>query len=459
MGNPTALIVDDEPDIRELLELTLLRMNVDTISAANLTDARAALANRDFQLCLADMRLPDGDGIDLVREIHEKYPGTPVAMITAHGNMETAIEALKAGAFDFVSKPVDLPVLRNLVSKALKLHEPDGKPACSMEQDASECPLRGRSDAMEKVRELIGKLARSQAPVHITGESGTGKELAARLIHQMGPRNDGPFVAVNCGAIPHELMESELFGYKKGAFTGAVTDKTGLFVEANGGTLFLDEVADLPLSMQVKLLRVIQEKMVRPVGATEEIRIDVRIISATHQNLARRVKEGEFRQDLYYRLNVIELHMPSLRQRPEDIPELTQHLLENIAGNYQQPVPRLQEDALNALRAHHFPGNVRELENILERAFALCENGVITLDDLGMLDVSDNLGNNHAGQERLPGESLEDYLARVEKDILLKALDEAGGNKTSAANRLGISFRSFRYRLNKLGIGGKNEAK
>ncbi len=459
MGNPTALIVDDEPDIRELLELTLLRMNVDTISAANLADARAALANRDFQLCLADMRLPDGDGIDLVREIHEKYPGTPVAMITAHGNMETAIEALKAGAFDFVSKPVDLPVLRNLVSKALKLHEPDGKPACSMEQDASECPLRGRSHAMEKVRELISKLARSQAPVHITGESGTGKELAARLIHQMGPRNDGPFVAVNCGAIPHELMESELFGYKKGAFTGAVTDKTGLFVEANGGTLFLDEVADLPLSMQVKLLRVIQEKMVRPVGATEEIRIDVRIISATHQNLARRVKEGEFRQDLYYRLNVIELHMPSLRQRPEDIPELTQHLLENIAGNYQQPVPRLQEDALNTLRAHHFPGNVRELENILERAFALCENGVITLDDLGMLDLPDSPESDTGRQERLPGESLEDYLARVEKDILLKALDEAGGNKTSAANRLGISFRSFRYRLNKLGIGGKNEEK
>ncbi len=459
MDNPTALIVDDEPDIRELLELTLLRMNVETVSAANLAEARAALASRDFQLCLADMRLPDGDGIDLVREIHEKYPGTPVAMITAHGNMETAIEALKAGAFDFVSKPVDLPVLRNLVSKALKLHEPDDRQVCKLEQEVPECPLRGGSSAMEKVRELIGKLARSQAPVHITGESGTGKELAARLIHQMGPRNDGPFVAVNCGAIPHELMESELFGYKKGAFTGAVTDKTGLFVEASGGTLFLDEVADLPLSMQVKLLRVIQEKMVRPVGATKEIRIDVRIISATHQDLAKKVQEGEFRQDLFYRLNVIELRMPSLRQRPEDIPELTRHLLEHIAGNYQQAVPRVQEDAMEALKAHPFPGNVRELENILERAFALCEDGVITLDDLGLLNLPGDQTDTATEQPRLPDENLEDYLARVEKNILLKALDEAGGNKTLAANRLGISFRSFRYRLSKLGIGGRDEDK
>jgi len=459
MDKPTALIVDDEPDIRELLELTLLRMNVDTVSAANLAEARKALANRDFQLCLADMRLPDGDGIDLVREIHEGYPGTPVAMITAHGNMETAIEALKAGAFDFVSKPVDLPVLRNLVSTALKLHEPDGGQSCDKDREDPECPLRGQSPTMAKVRELIGKLARSQAPVHITGESGTGKELAARLIHQMGPRKDGPFVAVNCGAIPHELMESELFGYRKGAFTGAVNDKTGLFVEASGGTLFLDEVADLPLSMQVKLLRVIQEKMVRPVGATEETRIDVRIISATHQNLAQKVQEGEFRQDLYYRLNVIELHMPALRERAEDIPELVRHLLDNIASNYQQAVPKLEQEAMDALRAHHFPGNVRELENILERAFALCENGVITLDDLGILEFSGSREQGEALQDRLPGESLEDYLARVEKDILLKALDEAGGNKTSAANRLGISFRSFRYRLNKLGIGGKDEEK
>jgi two-component system response regulator PilR (NtrC family) len=459
MDNPTALIVDDEPDIRELLELTLLRMNISTVTAANLAEARQSLATQNFQLCLADMRLPDGDGIDLVREIHERHPETPVAMITAHGNMETAIEALKAGAFDFVSKPVDLSVLRNLVSTALKLQEPGDQQACDTDQEDSQCPLRGTSTAMDKVRNLISKLARSQAPVHITGESGTGKELAARLIHQLGPRNGNPFVAVNCGAIPHELMESELFGYKKGAFTGAVADKTGLFVEANGGTLFLDEVADLPLSMQVKLLRVIQEKMVRPVGATGEVRIDVRIISATHQNLAQRVQEGGFRQDLYYRLNVIELHMPSLRERPEDIPGLTRHLLEAIASNYQQPVPELQKEALDALRRHDFPGNVRELENILERAFALCDNGIITLDDLGMLDLSANMDNGETGQSRMPGENLEDYLARIEKEILLKALEEAGGNKTSAAARLGISFRSFRYRLGKLDIAGKDDEK
>ncbi|WP_456373681.1 sigma-54-dependent transcriptional regulator [Thiolapillus sp.] len=458
MDNPTALIVDDEPDIRELLELTLLRMDINTVTAANLAEAREALASQVFQLCLADMRLPDGDGIDLVREIHQQHPGTPVAMITAHGNMETAIEALKAGAFDFVSKPVDLSVLRKLVGTALKLQVPGDQQVCDPAEEDAQCPLRGDSAAMEKVRNLISKLARSQAPVHITGESGTGKELAARLIHQLGPRNDKPFVAVNCGAIPHELMESELFGHKKGAFTGAVADKSGLFVEAEGGTLFLDEVADLPLSMQVKLLRVIQEKMVRPVGATGEIRIDVRIISATHQNLAQRVQQGEFRQDLYYRLNVIELHMPALRERPDDIPGLIEHLLGNIASNYQQAVPKLQEDALEALRQHDFPGNVRELENILERAFALCENGIITLDDLGMLDLSSHAANADSVQKRLPGENLEDYLARIEKDILLKALEESGGNKTSAANRLGISFRSFRYRLGKLDISGKDDA-
>ncbi|WP_456446903.1 sigma-54-dependent transcriptional regulator [Thiolapillus sp.] len=459
MDNPTALIVDDEPDIRELLELTLQRMNIDTVTAADLGQARQALASQSFQLCLADMRLPDGDGIDLVREIHEQHPETPVAMITAHGNMETAIQALKAGAFDFVSKPVDLSVLRSLVNTALKLQDAENIQSCDTEQEDSQCPLRGASTAMDKVRSLISKLARSQAPVHITGESGTGKELAARLIHQLGPRNDHPFVAVNCGAIPHELMESELFGYKKGAFTGAVADKTGLFVEADGGTLFLDEVADLPLSMQVKLLRVIQEKMVRPVGATEERRINVRIISATHQNLARRVQEGDFRQDLFYRLNVIELHMPSLRDRPEDIPGLTQHLLENIASNYQQAVPTLQETALDALQRHPFPGNVRELENILERAFALCEDGTITLDDLGLLELSPNTESNASPQDRMPGENLEDYLARIEKDILLQALEKAGGNKTSAASLLGISFRSFRYRLGKLGIAGKDDDK
>lgn len=455
MSQPIALIVDDEPDIRELLEITLARMNIDTVEAENLVQARKALAAQKFHLCLADMRLPDGDGIELVREIHEQYPGTPVAMITAHGNMETAIEALKAGAFDFVSKPVDLPVLRKLVNTALKLQQSGGDASAKVITDEEESPLRGKSSSMAQVRALIAKLSRSQAPVHITGESGTGKELAARLIHQLGPRNDKPFVAVNCGAIPHELMESELFGHKKGSFTGATADKSGLFQEAEGGTLFLDEVADLPLSMQVKLLRVIQEKLVRPVGATREVRTDVRIVSATHQNLAQRVQDGEFRQDLFYRLNVIELNMPSLRKRPEDIPELIDHLLDNIASNYQQPAPGLHKDALAALKNYSFPGNVRELENILERAFALCENSIITLEDLGTLQ--EPKGNCSDSIVRLDGENLEDYLARIERDILLQALEESRWNKTSAAGRLGISFRSLRYRLSKLGIDNKDE--
>ncbi|WP_456417992.1 sigma-54-dependent transcriptional regulator [Thiolapillus sp.] len=454
MNRPIALIIDDEPDIRELLELTLARMDIDTVTVENLAKARSALAHQQFHLCLADMRLPDGDGIDLVREIHQQYPGTPVAMITAHGNMETAIEALKAGAFDFVSKPVDLPVLRKLVNTALKLHQSKNGAGGPTMRSETDCPLRGASSSMNHVRALIDKLSRSQAPVHITGESGTGKELAARLIHQLSPRNDKPFVAVNCGAIPHELMESELFGHKKGSFTGATADKDGLFQEAEGGTLFLDEVADLPLSMQVKLLRVIQEKLVRPVGATKERRTDVRIVSATHQNLAQRVQDGEFRQDLYYRLNVIELSMPALRERPEDIPDLVEHLLKNIAGNYQQPVPALQDEALAALKNYPFPGNVRELENILERAFALCENEIITLDDLGLLNTPQ--GNGAETKTRLAGETLEDYLARIERDILLQALKETRWNKTSAAGKLGISFRSFRYRLSKLGIDNKD---
>lgn len=450
MSQPIALIIDDEPDIRELLELTLARMNIDTIAVENLADARSALANQRFHLCLADMRLPDGDGIDLVREIQKQYPGTPVAMITAHGNMETAIQALKAGAFDFVSKPVDLPVLRKLVNTALKLQQPKNGAAQPTIRNEAECPLRGTSPSMSQVRALIDKLSRSQAPVHICGESGTGKELAARLIHQLSPRNDKSFVAVNCGAIPNELMESELFGHKKGSFTGATADKDGLFQEAEGGTLFLDEVADLPLSMQVKLLRVIQEKLVRPVGSTRELRTDVRIVSATHQNLAQRVQDGGFRQDLYYRLNVIELGMPTLCERPEDIPDLTGHLLKNIADNYQQPMPALQAEALTALKNYPFPGNVRELENILERAFALCENEIITLEDLGLLNAPEAGGSGK--KNRLAGESLEDYLARIERDILLKALEESRWNKTAAANKLGISFRSIRYRLSKLGI-------
>ncbi len=453
MSRPIALIVDDEPDIRELLELTLIKMDVSSISAENLADARQALEQQQFDLCLADMRLPDGDGIDLVRHISSQYPNLPVAMITAHGNMETAIAALKAGAFDFISKPVDLPVLRKLVSTALRLtSDTPNDIACSADDKDKDCPLQGNSKIMQDVRRMISKLGRSQAPVYISGESGTGKELAARLIHQRSPRASQAFVAVNCGAIPHELMESELFGHKRGSFTGAIADKEGLFEAAVGGTLFLDEVADLPLSLQVKLLRVVQEKVIRPVGSAKEIHTDVRIISATHKDLQALVQGGEFRQDLYYRLNVIELPMPPLRERPEDTPALIEYLLERIARDYGQTKPDVSKQAVKALQYHSFPGNVRELENMLERAFALCENNIIQQDDLGV--GLHSLPNNDTSEhQQQPGEGLEDYLNRVETDILSKTLEATRWNRTAAAKKLGISFRALRYRLSKLGLG------
>ncbi len=362
------LIIDDEPDIRELLELTLNRMDIDTEAAADLKQARELLKNKHFDLCLTDMRLPDGNGIELVEWIQQHFPNLPVAVITAYGNMELAVQALKAGAFDFVSKPVDLEDLRNLVQTALKLSTAhQGKNLRSRHE------LLGDSEPMQKIRGTIAKLARSQAPVFISGESGTGKELVARLIHNKGPRSDHPFVPVNCGAIPSELMESEFFGHKKGSFTGAIQDKEGLFQAADGGTLFLDEVADLPMAMQVKLLRAIQEKAVRPVGAQKEIHIDVRILSATHKDLDKQVADGHFRQDLYYRLHVIQLTVPPLRERTEDIELLSSHILNKIASTQSANTPELGKDALNALQGYSFPGNVRELENILERAITLCE--------------------------------------------------------------------------------------
>lgn len=453
MSQPTALIVDDEPDIRELLELTLIKMDVACTTAENLTEAREALKKQQFDLCLADMRLPDGDGIELVTHINKHYPALPVAMITAHGNMETAIAALKAGAFDFVSKPVDLPVLRKLVSTALKLSSQNhSNRVCAVDGSDKDCPLQGNSGVMQGIRRMISKLGRSQAPVYISGESGTGKELAARLIHQRSPRAEQPFVAVNCGAIPHELMESELFGHNKGSFTGAIADKEGLFTTARGGTLFLDEVADLPLPLQVKLLRVIQEKVIRPVGSAKEIRTDVRIISATHKDLQALVQSGEFRQDLYYRLNVIELPMPPLRERPEDVPELIGHLLERIARDYGQARPDVSKQATRALQQHTFPGNVRELENTLERAFALCEENTIQQEDLGLNEQQLSTGNTSSDQPQ-PGEGLEDYLTRIEIDVLNKTLEETRWNRTAAAKKLGISFRALRYRLSKLGLG------
>jgi two-component system response regulator PilR (NtrC family) len=449
-SRPSALVVDDEPDIRELLDLTLSRMGVDTCTAATLAEARRLLDQRTFQFCLTDMRLPDGNGIDLVRHIQRHHPALPVAMITAHGSMPTAIEALKAGAFDFVTKPVELQVLRELVHKALRV----SAQTALRTGENGRLELLGDSSAMQAVRVTIAKLARSQAPVYISGESGTGKELAARLIHTQGPRAEAPFVPVNCGAIPTELMESELFGHKKGSFTGAVSDKEGLFQAANGGTLFLDEVADLPLHMQVKLLRAIQEKSVRPVGAQQETHIDVRILSATHKDLAALVRDGCFREDLYYRINVIELRLPALRERPDDIPQLVDWVLQRLASTWNCPLPRLEPEALHALQAYPFPGNVRELENILERAMTLCEGDTIRSADLRLPAAAPNTAAAGAVSTEVPAASqpLDPLLDAIEKETILKALEQTRYNKTAAAKLLGISFRVLRYRLQKLGL-------
>ena len=438
------LIVDDEPDIRELLEITLGRMKLDTFSARNLNEAQALLRRESFDLCLTDMRLPDGTGLELVQHIQQRYPQLPVAMITAYGSLETAINALKAGAFDFLTKPVDLTRLRELVGSALRMPAP-GNVCTSIDRR-----LLGDSPPMRNLRKQIDKLARSQAPVYISGESGSGKELVARLIHEQGPRASQPFVPVNCGAIPSELMESEFFGHRKGSFSGAVEDKPGLFQAAHGGTLFLDEVADLPLPMQVKLLRAIQEKAVRSVGGQQETVVDVRILCATHKDLDAEVAAERFRQDLYYRLNVIELRVPSLRERREDIEALAGHMLKRLANGTGQPAARLHPHALEALKNYRFPGNVRELENVLERAHTLCENRTIETDDLRL---SEGNGTAEGGVADLTQiDNLEDYLESVERKLILQALEETRWNRTAAAQRLSLSFRSMRYRLKKLGL-------
>ena len=439
MPKARALVVDDEPAIRELLEITLERMDITCRTAADFAGACELLKREAFELCLTDMKLPDGDGLDLVCHIQRDYPNTPVAVITAHGSMETAIQALKSGAFDFVTKPVDLAVLRALVTSALRLPE---------RHIETPSRLTGASKVMQKTRATIAKLARSQAPVYISGESGTGKERVARMLHEQGPRAGQPFVPVNCGAIPQELMESEFFGHKKGSFTGAVADKPGLFQIAHGGTLFLDEVAELPLHMQVKLLRAIQEKSIRPVGGQREIPVDVRILSATHRNLAVLIKEGRFRQDLFYRINVIQLDVPPLRERREDITTLVDFILDRLAREAQATKPFISETALKGLMAYQFPGNVRELENILERAMTLCEGGRIEFDDLQLPRKS--LEEEIAEQDE--DLTLISYLDNVEKQKILAALEQTRWNKTAAARLLGISFRALRYRLEKLGL-------
>lgn len=443
----SALVVDDERDIRELLVLTLGRMGLRVDTAADVASGRAQLAANKYDLCLTDMRLPDGSGLDLIAHISQRYPEVPVAMITAYGNVEAAVDALKAGAFDFVTKPVDLAVLRRLVQNALDLGEQ------KRAQQPTGARLVGDSPRMQQLRATIGKLARSQAPVYIAGESGVGKELVARLIHEQGPRAGGPFVPVNCGAIPSELMESELFGHKKGSFTGAHADKEGLFQSANGGTLFLDEVAELPLHLQVKLLRVIQEKSVRPVGAQVEIPIDVRILSATHKNLAKLVEDGRFRHDLYYRINVINLPVPPLRERREDVLLIAESVLNRLAGELGEALPPLSTAARQALQEYAFPGNVRELENILERAVALCEGEEISIADLSLpAGQSAAAGStpSTAFAARPLGGALPTALEQIERESIQRALEACRYNKTKAAAQLGITFRALRYKLKKL---------
>ena len=449
---PVVLIVDDEPDLLELVSLTLSRMNLQARTATDVGTARRLLKAEKFDLCLTDMRLPDGDGLDLVAWIQQNRADLPVAVITAHGNVESAVRALKLGAFDFVSKPLDLGVLRKLVGSAIKLG--------SRTEDRTSVTFRGprllgRSDIMEQLREMIARVARSQAPVHIYGESGTGKELVARLIHESGARSEGPFIAVNCGAIPTELMESELFGHKRGSFTGAVADKKGLVQSAEGGTLFLDEVADLPLHMQVKLLRVVQEKTVRPIGEAREESIDVRILSATHKNLGELVAQGLFREDLFYRINVIELRVPALRERSGDIAEIAEAILQRLGRRANAEPPELAEESVAALRTYAFPGNVRELENVLERALTLCTDGVITSDHIKLRAAA-----RMSTAEPLPtptstdggGGGLGDQLEGMEREAIVKALETTRYNKTAAAKLLGMSFRALRYRIKKLGI-------
>jgi two-component system, NtrC family, response regulator PilR len=480
MSKQYALVIDDERDIRELLTLTLGRMDLVVETAATVAEARQRLTERHYALCFTDMRLPDGSGQEIVELIASQYSETPVAMITAYGNVDAAVTALKAGAFDFVSKPVDISVLRRLVQTALKLSEEK-----RADQTASSSKLIGDSAPMAELRSTISKVARSQAPVYIAGESGVGKELAARLIHELGPRSGAPFVPVNCGAIPSELMESEFFGHKKGSFTGAHVDKDGLFHAAQGGTLFLDEVAELPVHMQVKLLRVIQEKAVRPIGARAELPVDVRILSATHKNLARLVELGSFRQDLFYRINVIELRVPPLRERREDIPKLAARVLERLAVSSGTAPAHLAPEALKALLAYDFPGNVRELENVLERAVAMCENGNITADDLRLTQRAGiaaeavepaayapepvrsfapgappprtptpypaNAQREDRFDEEFPGD-LAAAVAETERAAIMKALEATRWNRTAAAKQLGLTLRQLRYRLEKLGI-------
>jgi two-component system response regulator PilR (NtrC family) len=471
---PHILVVDDEAHLRELLEITLVKMGLDVTSAADLQEARDCLKKQHFSLILTDMRLPDGSGLDLVAEVNASEQPSPIAVITAFGSADNAVTALKAGAFDYVSKPVALDQLRKLVRAALQTNQlqPEPVQVAQLQNHPASSYLIGDSQAIQAVRNQIARLSRSMAPVMISGESGSGKELAAREIHRHSVRADKAFIAVNCGAIPENLMEAEFFGYRKGAFTGANEDREGFFQAANGGTLMLDEVADLPLAMQVKLLRAIQERRVRKIGATVEEAVDVRILSATHQNLSECVQRGKFREDLYYRLNVIELHLPPLRERLQDVVALSEAILQRLSKHSNAAFPvHLNAAALDALQHYEFPGNVRELENILERASAFANDGVIDVIDLGLrnlrvrttnpedahaLAASSLSGNadGMAGGFAMPSLpcSLPDFLDHVERSVILAALEKTANNRTAAAQLLGISFRQLRYQIQKLKI-------
>lgn len=441
------LIVDDEPDILELLSMTIHRLSLQCITACSIADAKHQLSTQNFDLCLTDMRLPDGSGLDLVADMQIKYPNTPVVVITAYGSVEVAIEAMKEGAFDFLAKPIELDKLKSVIRTALALDAPE-----VVAKSESLLPnIIGQSSAIIELKQQIQKVARSHAPVFINGESGSGKELVARAIHQLGPRKDQPFIPVNCGAIPSELMESEFFGHRKGAFTGATQNKDGFFHAANGGTLFLDEVADLPLTMQVKLLRAIQENVVRPVGSENEEKVDIRILSASHKDLHEEVQNQNFREDLFYRLDVINLQVPSLRARQSDISILTEHIIQRLSDSLGVNDIHLSSDATNALDHYHFPGNIRELENILQRAMTLMDGHVIHLKDLALKSTTSNESQS-ALVDIKPGQSLEDYLEDIEREILTQTLEQCRWNKTAAAEQLGMSFRSMRYRLKKLNI-------
>ncbi|MCJ8145431.1 sigma-54 dependent transcriptional regulator [Acinetobacter sp. A3.8] len=478
MAQAIALVVDDEEDIRTLMQMTLKRLDVESVCVENVQQAKQALAERTFNICLTDLNLPDGNGLQIVEHIQQHYAGLPVAVISAYGSIDIAIAALKAGAFDFVSKPIQQTQLKALLSHAL---DSSINPISTLDLQIEDQLLLGQSEVMQHLKRTLRKLSRSQAPVYISGESGTGKEVVARLIHQLSNRNEGPFVPVNCGAIPQELMESEFFGHKKGSFTGAHQDKVGLFQAAHNGTLFLDEIADLPLAMQVKLLRAIQEKKIRPVGSDQEISVDIRILSATHKNLAEMVQTGVFRQDLFFRIHVIEVNIPPLRERGNDIIVLAEHFLKQICQDWQLEPMQLSNTSKAHLLTGYYEGNVRELRNVMERAVTLCDGEIIRSEHIQGLrqhvssnsaDLTESPISSHPtgsvqasnqpelpklGKSGLPQEGLEEYLAEIEKRLLIQALDATHWNRTLAAKKLGMTFRSLRYRLKKFELDSDDE--